>query len=75
MEIVRAGAGGIGAEEDFGAVELESVVEGVEDLRRDEFPRHENVGSLERLRLQHLPADLEGVSGRGIRENRGILGF
>lgn len=70
VEIVGARARRIAAEEDVGAVLLESVVKGVEDLRRNELPRHENVGSLERLRLQHLrrPISSSRGFGRGIRK-------
>ena len=53
MEIVGTGARGVAAEEDLGAVLVESVAKRVEDLRRHELPRHEHVRSLERLRFQH----------------------
>ena len=53
VKIVRARARRIATEEDFGAILLKSVVKGVEDFGRNKFPRHENIGSFERLRLQH----------------------
>ena len=54
VEVVGAGAGGVAAEDDVGAVELERVVKRVENLRGDELPRHEDVGALKRRRLEHL---------------------
>lgn len=56
MEIVGAVARRIAAEEDLGAILLESVVKSVEDFGRHEVPRHEDIGSLERIRLQHHSA-------------------
>lgn len=58
VKIVRAGARRVAAEEDLGAILVERVVKRVEDFRGHEFPRHENVGSLERLRLHHLQLQL-----------------
>lgn len=54
VKIVRASAGRIAAEEDLGTILLEGVVKRVENFWRDEVPRHEHIGSLERLRVQHI---------------------
>lgn len=49
--VVRGGvAGGVAAEEDAGAVELEGVMERVEHLRGDEATRQEHVSPVERPR-------------------------
>lgn len=53
MVVVGAGAGGVAAEEDGSAVELEGVVEGVEHLRRDETAREEHVRAGERHSLPY----------------------
>lgn len=58
MEIGGPVPGRIAAEEDVGSVELERVVEGVEQLGRDQVPRHEHARPLERLRLHHSSSPL-----------------
>ena len=54
MVVVRPGSRGVATEEDIGSIKLESVVKRVEDLGRDQVPRHEDIGSLKRRRRQHL---------------------
>ena len=61
--IVGAGARGVAAEENLGAVLLERVVKLIEDFRRHQLPRHEHVRPFERLRLHHL---LRSLSERQI---------
>lgn len=72
--VVRAGPRGVAAEDDMGTVELERVVKRVEYLRRDQLPRHEDIGSLERRRLQHLSRHRRGdfeIKFRRGRESNG----
>lgn len=50
VEVGGTVAGGIAAEEDFGAVKLEGVEKCVEDFRWHQVPRHEYVCPFEQLR-------------------------
>jgi len=52
--IVGAVTGGVAAEMELSAVIFNGIVQRVEDFRRHEVSRHEDVGALEWFRLQHL---------------------
>ena len=53
MVIVRAVPRRIAAEENIGAVKLESVVKRIKEFRRDQVPRHEHIRALQRFRHHH----------------------